>query len=149
MMMRKAAISVFLAAASVALAAQAPVPAKAPATYDSAAEVSYGGVISQVVASTTPDGTVGVDLQLVIAKGTNVTVHLGPAMFIGSNDFYFLADDQVLVTGAFVSHGGQVSLWARQITKKNKTLALRTASGAPLWKLASTTDDPDGWGIPR
>jgi hypothetical protein len=148
-MMRNIAVSIFLAAASVALAAQAPVPTKSPAAYDPASEVSYGGVISQVVASKAPDGTVGVDLEVLIAKGRSVTVHLGPAMFIGSNDFYFLADDQVLVTGAFVSHGGQVTLWARQITKKGKTLALRSAGGSPLWKMATATDDPDGWDIAR
>jgi hypothetical protein len=147
--MRKLAISLFTVVASVALAAQAPVPVKAPAAYDPASETNYAGVISQVVASTTADGTVGVDLELLIARDKSVKVHLGPAMFIGSNDFYFLADEQVMVTGAFVSHGGQVSLWARQVTKKGKTLTLRNPSGAPVWKLASTTDDPDGWGIPR
>ena len=141
--------SMFLAAASVAVAAQAPVPVKAPAAYDPAAEVNYGGVITQVIASTTPDGTVGVDLELLIARGKIVKVHLGPAMFIGSNDFYFLADEQVAVTGAFVSHAGQVSLWARQVMKKGKTLTLRNPNGTPAWKLASTTDDPDGWGSPR
>ena len=73
-------------------------------------------------------------------------MHLGPAMFIGMNNVSFFADEQVLVTGAFVSHDGEMALWARQITKGGKTLTLRNPDGAPRWPFA-TADDPDGCGV--
>lgn len=145
-MMRHIAVSVFVIGACVALAAQPP--AKAPRVYDSAAEVTYGGVITAVVATSGPDGTVGVHLDLAIGRGANVKVHLGPAMFIGMNDASFFADDQILVTGAFVSHDGEVALWARQISKNGKTLTLRSTDGTPRWPYA-TADDPDGCGVPH
>ena len=143
-MMRNVAVSVFVISACVALAAQTP--ASAPRIYDPSTELTYGGIIKDVVATNGPDGTVGVHLNLQTARSVSVKVHLGPAMFIGMNDGFFLAADQVLVTGAFVSHDGEVALWARTITKNGKTLALRSPDGTPRWPYA-TSDDPDGCGV--
>jgi len=139
-------LSCLVLLACAALSAQAP--ASAPRVYDPATEVTLGGVIAGVVATNAPDGTVGVHLNLTTARGTVVKVHLGPAMFIGMNDASFFAEDQVLVTGAFVTHNGEVALWARTVTKKNKTLTLRNADGGPRWPMA-TADDPDGCGVPH
>jgi hypothetical protein len=36
-----------------------------------------------------------------------VKVHLGPAMFIGEGNFWFVCDEEVELTGAMVSHGGE------------------------------------------
>jgi hypothetical protein len=143
-MMRNMAVSVLVIGACVALVAQSPV--SAPRGYDPSAEVSYGGVVTAVVATNGADGTVGVHLDLAIARGSSVRVHLGPAVFIGMNDSSFFAGDQVLVTGAFVTHDGEVALWARQISKNGKTLTLRNADGTARWPYA-TADDPDGCGI--
>ena len=137
-------VALFVISACVALSAQTP--AVAPHDYDATAEVTYGGIVTGVIATNSPEGTVGVHLNLATATGTTVKVHLGPAMFIGMNDFYFLADDQVLVRGAFVTHDGEVGLWARQISKNGKTLTLRSPDGTPRWPFA-TADDPDGCGI--
>ena len=87
------------------------------------------------------DGTVGVHLKLLVARGVTVKVHLGPAMFIGMNDSSFLSDDQVLVTGAFVAHDGEVALWARPSPRTENAGAQRRRH--PRWPLA-TADDPDG-----
>jgi hypothetical protein len=144
-MIRHFALSILVAgvlAAPVAAQSRAP----APAQYDPAAEVTYGGIITAVVAVNGPDGTVGVHLNVKTGTGVIVKVHLGPAMFIGMNNFAFFADDQVLVTGALVSHAGETALWARQINKAGKTLTLRSADGTPRWPYA-TADDPDGCGI--
>ena len=68
-------------------------------------------------------------------------------MFIGMNNFSFFADDQILVTGAYVSHDGEVAIWARQVSKDGKTLdAARPPTATPRWPLA-TADDPDGCGV--
>jgi hypothetical protein len=143
-MMRNVAISVFVLSACVALAAQTP--GSAPRIYDPAQEVTLGGIVRTIVPTDGADGTVGVHLNLLIARGVTVKVHIGPAMFIGMNDRSFLADDQVLVTGAFVTHDGEVALWARTITKNGRTLVLRSPDGTPRWPSA-TADDPDGCGI--
>jgi hypothetical protein len=143
-MMRSLAVSVFVIGACVALAAQTP--GSASGIYDPAAEVTYGGIITTVVPANGADGTVGVHVNLLVARGVSVKVHLGPAMFIGMNDGSFLAEDQVLVKGALVTHDGEVALWARTITKNGKTLVLRSADGTPRWPYA-TADDPDGCGV--
>ena len=62
-----------------------------------------------------------------------VRVHVGPAIFIGMNNFSFFTDEQVLVTGPIVSHAGESAVWARQITKGSKTLTLRSPDGSPRW----------------
>ncbi|HUC39620.1 MAG TPA: hypothetical protein VMR92_02205 [Gemmatimonadales bacterium] len=119
---------------------------KAAARYDPAAEQTYGGVVTSVISVASPDGTVGVHLNLKTATGTVVRVHLGPAVFIGMNNFSFLVDDLILVTGANVSHAGEEAVWARQVSKEGHTLVLRSADGTARWPLA-TADDPDGCGL--
>ena len=143
-MKRTLAVSAFVIAAGAALAAQTPV--SAPRAYDPGTEVTYGGIVTEVVPTTGPDGSVGVHLTLATARGTAVRVQLGPALFIGMNNGSFIADDQVLVTGAFVAHDGEVALWARTISKNGKTLTLRSPDGTPRWPFA-TADDPDGCGV--
>jgi hypothetical protein len=123
-------------------AAQAPPAGR----YDPTVEAAYGGVIVGVVSVAGPDGNVGVHVNLKTTTGSIVKVHLGPAMFIGMNNFSFFADDQILVRGAYVSHDGEVAIWARQVEKGGKTLDLRTADGTPRWPLA-TAEDPDGCGV--
>jgi hypothetical protein len=145
-MIRTCGFSAFILGACVSLVAQAPVAA--PRQYDPATEVTTDGVIRGVVAVKGPDGTVGVHLNLVTAGKSVIKVHLGPAMFIGMNDAAFFAEDRVVVTGAFVSHDGEVALWARQITKNGKTLTLRGPDGIPRWPFA-TAEDPDGCGVPH
>ena len=144
-MMRTLALSV-LVAGVLASSAAAQTPAAAAPRYDPAAEVSVGGIIAGVISVTGPDGTVGVHLNLKTGTGVIVKVHLAPAMFIGMNNFSFFADDQVLITGSFVSHGGEMALWARQIQKEGKTLTLRGPDGTPRWPFA-TAEDPDGCGV--
>ena len=132
----------------VALATSVAAQSRAAAApqYDPNAEATYGGVITQVISVTGPDGTVGVHLNLKIGTGNVVRVHVGPAMFIGMNNFSFFTDEQVLVTGPIVSRAGESAVWARQITKGGKTLTLRSPDGAPRWPFA-TAEDPDGCGI--
>ena len=142
-MMRSLALSLLvLGVVATTSAAQPP----APGQYDPSVEASYGGVVSSVISVTGPDGTVGVHLNLKTATGTIVKVQLGPAMYIGMNNFSFLADDLILVKGAYVSHDGEVAVWARQVSKQGQTLALRSPDGRPRWPLA-TAEDPDGCGV--
>lgn len=144
-MMRNLALSLFVLGAAATISAIQPPPA---GKYDPANEATFGGVVATVVSVAGPDGNVGVHLNLKTATGTIVKIELGPAMFIGMNNFSFFADDQILVKGAYVSHDGDVAVWAREVSKGGKTLALRGTDGTPRWP-AVGAEDPDGCGIPH
>jgi hypothetical protein len=144
-MMRSLALSL-LVLGVVATAAAAQPSGTMPGQYDPNIEASYSGIVVSVMSVTGPDGTVGVHLDLKTAAGTIVKVHLGPAVFIGMNNFSFFADDLILVRGAYVSHDGEVALWARQVSKEGTMLTLRSPDGTPRWPVA-TADDPDGCGV--
>ena len=143
-MIRNIALSlVVLAATAVSASAQT---GSVPGRYDPAAEATYAGVVTSVISVASPDGTIGVHLNLKTATGSVVKIQIGPAVFIGMNNFSFLVDDLILVTGAGVSHAGEQAVWARQVSKGGHTLVLRSADGTPRWPLA-TADDPDGCGV--
>jgi hypothetical protein len=74
-----------------------------------------------------------------------INVHVAPAMFIGMNNFSFLADEQVEVVGVSVFQDGNKSFIARSITTKGKTLTLRAQDGMPAWTPAD--DGTDGCGV--
>ena len=142
-MMKRLALSSFALFVTATIATAQP---PAPGHYDPAVEATYAGVVTGVVSIPGTDGTVGVHVDLKTATGTIVRVHLGPAVFIGMNNFSFFADDLILVKGAYVSHDGGIAVWAREVSKAGKTLALRNPDGAPRWAQA-TADDPDGCGV--
>lgn len=146
-MIRKVAIYTFIVgawAAPIVAQTVAKAPA-APKTYNPAAEVSVSGTIRHVVGVAGPDGTVGVHLDVITSSGLT-HVHLGPAMFIGMNNFSFLVDDPVEIRGAKVLHDGEVAIWARTVKKGEQTLVLRNEDGTPRWPNA-TAEDPDGCGV--
>jgi len=146
-MMKSLTLSLFVLGLGVIATTAAAQPPE-PGRYDPRVEASYGGVVTSVVSVVGPDGNVGVHLNLKTATGTIVKVQVGPAMFIGMNNFSFLTEDQILVRGAYVSHDGEVAVWARQISKDGKTLALRNPDGTPRWP-SVTAEDPDGCGVPH
>ncbi|HEY7288575.1 MAG TPA: hypothetical protein VH583_01975 [Vicinamibacterales bacterium] len=116
---------------------------QSPTGYNKANETTLSGPIRYVLAAASPDGTVGVHLELKTPAGL-VRVSLGPALFIASNNYYFFADEQVYVVGAKAATG---EIWARTISKDGKTfLTLRDEDGTPRWQRA-TDDDPDGCGV--
>lgn len=120
------------------------VAAQAPDRWDQAKETTISGVVLHVDSFASADGVVGVHLEVRTAAG-EVNVHVGPAMFIGTNNFSFLADDHVDVVGARIARDGNVAIWARQITKDGKTLALRSDGGTPKW--TPNVDGTDGCGV--
>lgn len=120
-------------------------PVKVAGRYDPAAEITIKGTVIAVISTRSAGDVVGVHMEVTTDRGM-VKVHLGPALFIGENNFWFLCEDQVAITGAMVSHGGSTALWGRTITKGGKTLALRSDRGEPLWKVEGQLD-PDGCGI--
>ena len=115
-----------------------------PARYDRVMETTVGGTITQVISAVGADGTVGVHAIVATASGL-VNVQIGPAMYIGTNNFSFLFGDRVAIIGAKVTQGGTTAVWARSVTKDGQTLVLRDENGTPKW--TATGDDSDGCGI--
>jgi hypothetical protein len=113
-------------------------------TYDPAAETTVTGMILHVVTFRAPDGVVGVHFDLQGPTGM-INVHVAPAMYIGLNNFSFLADDQVEIAGVEVFEDGNKSFIARAIKAGGKTLRLRAADGTPAWTPAE--DGTDGCGV--
>jgi hypothetical protein len=126
------------------LNAQSKKAAPAPTAYDRAMETTVGGVIAEVISAPGPDGSVGVH-AIVKTDAGRVNIQIGPALFIGMNNFSFLTEDRVAVVGARVAQNGGTVIWVRSITKDGQTLVLRDESGAPKW--AAADDDADGCGV--
>jgi hypothetical protein len=96
-----------------------------------------------VVTAAGVDGTVGVHLDLQTKDGI-VYVAVGPALFIGSNDFYILAGDRVEIIGSRMREDGG-AVYSRAIMKGSKMLVLRAQDGVPKWTPA--IDGTDGCGV--
>ena len=137
-MMRTFISSVLLIAAAAMLAAQTP------ARYDRAAEKAFTGTIKSVGAYPADDGSVGVHIDLITDEGI-VDVRVAPATFIGKNNFWFFADESLVVVGARVPRDGNGPVWARAVQKGSQVLVLRNDSGTPTW--TPPTDGTDGCGV--
>ena len=127
---------IFVVAASGMLAAQTP------GRYDRAAEKTAAGTIKAVVALRADDGSVGVHIDLKTSEGM-LDVRVAPALFIGQENFWFFAGEDIVVIGAPVA-GGDAML-AKAIQKGSSVLTLRTADGEPKW--AAKAEGIDGCGV--
>lgn len=136
-MFSKCISGVLVVAASAMLAAQTP------ARYDRAVEKTYSGTIKAVASYPAPDGSVGVHIDLQTADGL-IDVRIGPAVYVGQQNFWFFADEPLVVIGARVpADDGPV--WARAAQKGSTVLVLRTENGTPKW--TPPTDGVDGCGV--
>src|SRR5262245_38022016 len=106
---------------SAALASQTP-------AYDRATERSLSGTIRAVASYPSADGGVGVHIDLKTAEGM-VSVHVGPALYIGQQNFWFFADDEIQVIGSRVVQEWNTPIYAKAIVKGSAVLSLRTDEG--------------------
>ena len=126
------------------LAASAGILAQSGSPYDPSAEITVTGTIKHVVSFTAPDGSVGVHLDFATPDGM-FNVHVAPALYIGMQNFWFFADDQLEIVGARSVADGNKAFIARTLKKDGKTLNLRNAEGKPAWMPAS--EGADGCGV--
>ena len=126
------------------LAASASILAQSGSPYDPSAEITVTGTIKHVVSFTAPDGSVGVHLDFATPDGM-FNVHVAPALYIGMQNFWFFADDQLEIVGARSVADGNKAFIARTLKKDGKTLNLRNAEGKPAWMPAS--EGADGCGV--
>lgn len=118
--------------------------AQSASHYDRASEKTYTGSIKTVVSFQAPDGSVGVHFDLKTDDNKIVSVHVGPALYVGMQNFFFFADDQVEIVGSRMSRDGNAAIWAKSIKKGDQILALRGDDGAPKW---TGDDGMDGCGV--
>jgi hypothetical protein len=126
------------------LAASAGILAQSGSTYDPTAEITVSGTIKHVVSFTAADGSVGVHLDLTTPAGM-LNVHVAPALYIGMQNFWFFADDQVEIVGVKSVADGNKAFIVRTLKKDGKVLNLRSADGKPAWTPA--TEGIDGCGV--
>lgn len=109
--------------------------------YNKANEMAIEGSVRYVLSAASPDGAVGVHLELTTPTGP-VRVALAPAAFIASNNYYFFVEEKVYLIGAKAKNG---EIWARTISKDGKKfLVLRNEDGTPRWTQAA---EEDGCGV--
>jgi len=113
-------------------------------TYDPSTEITVSGTIVHAVSFVAPDGAVGVHLDFKTPDGV-LNVHVAPALYIGMQNFWLFADDQLEIVGVKSIVDGNRSFIARTIIKEGKTLTLRNAEGKPAWSPA--TEGTDGCGV--
>ena len=119
--------------AVLVVAASAVVAAQSGGTYDRLGEQALSGTIKTVVSFQAPDGSVGVHFDLMTDDGKLVSVHVGPALYIGMQNFFFFADDKVQIIGTRTTYDGNVFFTAKSIQKGSEMLVLRDATGKPKW----------------
>jgi len=132
----------YFTSALLVLAASAVAGAQS-ANYVRAAEKVYSGTIKTVVSFQAPDGNVGVHFDLKTDEGRIVSVHVGPAVYIGMQNFFFFADDKVEIVGSPTTADGNVFITAKSIQKGSSILVLRDDAGKPKWG----EDGIDGCGV--
>jgi hypothetical protein len=137
--MTRSLISGMLVVASAAVVA-----AQSPGRYDRAAERAITGTIQTVVSFPDTSGAVGVHFDLQTAEGL-VSVHVGPALYIGQQNFWFYAGETIDIVGTRQQVDGNVAVWAKAIQKGGDMLVLRNADGTPKW--APAIDATDGCGV--
>jgi len=104
----------------------------APA-YNTAAEVTFRGVVEDVQNFYCP---VSQDLgtHLIVAtEWGKVQVHVAPSRFLTGQQWQFFPGDQVDVVGSRIIYQGHEAVIARAIARGPQIVALRKADGKPLW----------------
>jgi len=114
-----------------------------PFSYDHSTEVTLSGTVLHVVTAASTDGTVGMHLDLK-TNDSVVYVALGPAMFVGTSNFFVYAGDRVEIIGSRIREDGG-AVYARTIMKGSSTLVLRSDDGSPKWSPA--VEGTDGCGV--
>lgn len=75
----------------------------------------------------------GVHLTLTSGSET-ISVRLGPDFYVDAQALKLAAGDQVEVTGSRVGFDGKPVIIAQEVRRGAEVLALRDASGVPLWR---------------
>jgi hypothetical protein len=101
--------------------------------YDPSTEATFKGTVEGVEEVANP-GYRGKGLHAMLKTDQGVLdVHIGPASFVAKQQLTIVKGDELAVVGSKVKNGGSDAIIARTIKKGDKTTALRTPKGMPLW----------------
>ncbi len=78
-------------------------------------------------------GRAGVHLTVATGSET-LPVHLGPGFYLDQQSVKLAKGDKVEVKGSKVTLGGEPTIIAQEVRRGGEVLALRDASGVPLWR---------------
>ncbi|HVC20990.1 MAG TPA: hypothetical protein VNE16_12990 [Vicinamibacterales bacterium] len=102
--------------------------------YDKSQEVTVKGTVEDVVQQTgrMMGGASGTHLMLKTETET-LEVLVGPTRYLESHKISFKKGDEIEVTGARTTFGGNKALLAREIKMGDQVITLRNAEGIPVW----------------
>lgn len=102
--------------------------------YNKAAEAVYKGTIVDVRDRQCPvSGGMGSHIELKLADGTTIEVHLSTAKFVNQYELVFKKGDAIEVTGVKVKFEGADAIFARKIKRGEDEFLFRDNDGKPLW----------------
>lgn len=116
-----------------AVAAQGSGSAAVP-KYNKAIEAVFKGTIIDVRDRQCPvSGGLGSHIELKLADGTMIEVHLSTAKFVNQYELVFKKGDTLEVTGVKVKFEGVDTIFARKIKRGEDEFLFRDNDGKPLW----------------
>ena len=137
-MIRTLAVAL-LAVTALAFAAEAPSTPEgggpgARRRWDPASVETLSGEVLRIDHVPRKRGTgMVVHLEVRAGTGETVDVRLGPAWWVDGQKVRVKENDQVEVKGSRISVGGEPVVIAAAVSKKGKTLVLRSDDGVPVW----------------
>ncbi len=78
------------------------------------------------------NGGMGVHL-LLQTSSEEISVHVGPQWYVEKQAITFVAGEEIKIEGSRIKMNGKWVIIARNLTKGDKTIELRTQNGVPLW----------------
>jgi hypothetical protein len=130
-----AALSLFFApsAATQPQMGSSPMRGSPQRLYDrDTVETITGEVTAIERVGTRGRGMGGVHLQVMTEAGS-MSVHLGPAWYLGQQELQLQAGDEVEVTGSRVVWDDEPMMIAAEIRRGDQVLTLRDRDGFPVW----------------
>jgi len=102
--------------------------------YDKASEAVFKGTIVEVRDRQCPvSGGLGSHIELKLADGGTIEVHLSTAKFVNQYELVFKKGETIEVTGVKVKFEGVDTIFARKIKRGEDEFLFRDNDGKPLW----------------
>lgn len=101
--------------------------------FDPSTITTVQGQIAEILRYSRGRGHEGVHLSLTVGSET-IAVHLGPDFYVDRQALTLAKGDTVEVKGSRVTLDGAPAIIAQEVRRGEEVLALRDASGVPLWR---------------
>lgn len=112
--------------------------AGAPPLYDAKTVETVEGRVTRVEQVKQGHRPRPVTVATLESDGGSIAVRLGPAWYAKQQGLEVAKGDRLKVKGSRVLFAGKPAILAAQVTKGEKTVTLRDASGEPQWRRSAT-----------